>query len=70
MQEEQPLYFAATFSSAFFGFVDDVEVRIDPQQALIHLRSASRIGYSDFGANRKRLDQLKKAIEHELNAPL
>ena len=53
-------YFAATFSSAIFGFMDDLEVRIDSNQNVIHLRSASRVGYGDAGVNRKRTELLKK----------
>ena len=52
-------YFAATFSSAIFGFMDDLEVRIDPTKNVIHLRSASRVGYGDAGVNRKRTELLK-----------
>ena len=48
-------YLAATFTSALFGFVDDVEVRQDSQSHQLHYRSASRVGHYDFGANRKRL---------------
>jgi uncharacterized protein (DUF1499 family) len=53
-------YLWATFSSSFFGFVDDLEIRIDSNQSVIHIRSASRVGYSDFGANKKRADLIKK----------
>jgi len=40
-----------------------VEVRLDKENKLIHLRSASRIGRSDFGVNRKRIATIKKALE-------
>lgn len=53
-------YFAATFSSAIFGFMDDLEVRYDPTKNVIHLRSASRVGYGDAGINRKRTELLRK----------
>ncbi|MDM8551271.1 DUF1499 domain-containing protein [Desulfobacterales bacterium HSG2] len=53
-------YIAVTYSSALFGFVDDLEIRIDSEQNVIHIRSASRIGYSDFGVNRKRTELIKK----------
>ena len=48
-------YIAATFESAIFGFVDDFEVRVDETSNLVHVRSASRVGRSDLGANRKRV---------------
>ena len=48
-------YMAARFTTTFFGFVDDLECRHDKANRTIHLRSASRVGHSDFGANRKRV---------------
>ena len=56
---ERADYLAATFTSALFGFVDDLEVRIDKDEALIHLRSASRVGHGDLGANRKRVESIR-----------
>jgi uncharacterized protein (DUF1499 family) len=49
-----------TFASALFGFVDDLEIRIDAEVGSIHLRSASRVGKSDLGANRKRVEIIQK----------
>ena len=60
-------YLAATFSSSFFGFVDDVEFRLDNENQLIHIRSASRLGYSDFGINNKRVNNLKTIIRQQLD---
>ncbi len=54
-------YIRAEFSSAVFGFVDDVEFYF-PEEPLIHVRSASRIGKSDFGVNRKRIELIRKKI--------
>ena len=53
-------YLHAEFTSAVFRFVDDVEFLIDPDAKLIHFRSASRIGYSDLGANRRRMQELRR----------
>lgn len=61
IQEENTDYLAATFTSSIFRFVDDLEIRIDADQNTIHLRSASRVGRSDLGANRKRVERLKSA---------
>ena len=58
--EDNYLHFE--FRSAFFGFVDDVEFLIDPEDHIIHFRSASRAGYSDLGVNRRRMEQLRKAF--------
>jgi len=60
IQVEKDNYLAATFISSIFGFVDDLEIRIEPGQKTIHLRSASRVGRGDGGVNRKRVEQLKK----------
>lgn len=59
VQAEQADYLAATFRSALFGFVDDLEIRADPSAGLIHVRSASRVGHGDQGVNRKRVETLK-----------
>lgn len=59
IQSTTETYIAAIFSSSIFRFVDDLEVRIDFDQNKIHLRSESRLGYSDFGVNRKRIDAIK-----------
>ncbi|MGR6873702.1 DUF1499 domain-containing protein [Pseudomonas sp. HK3] len=53
----EPQYIRAEFTSSFWGFVDDVEFIITDTQ--IHMRSASRLGYSDLGANRSRLERLR-----------
>ncbi len=52
-------YLAATFTSSLFGFVDDLEARLDAAEGVIHIRSASRVGQSDFSANRTRVEQLR-----------
>jgi uncharacterized protein (DUF1499 family) len=51
-------YLHATQSSLRFGFVDDIEFLYDPAAGLLHARSASRVGYSDFGVNRRRLETI------------
>lgn len=55
-------YIRAEFSSILFRFVDDVEFYFPEEQSgekVIHVRSASRIGYSDLGANRKRIERIR-----------
>lgn len=44
------------------GFVDDVEFRIDEVAGGIHVRSASRKGYWDFGVNRRRVETIREAF--------
>ncbi len=60
VQAETDNYLAFTFTSLIFRFVDDLEIRIDTDQDMIHMRSASRVGRSDGGVNKKRIEQLKK----------
>jgi len=54
-------YIAAEFTSSIFRFVDDVEFRRGTDQ--VHVRSASRVGRSDLGANAKRVSQLRERLE-------
>ena len=53
-------YIHATFKSALFRFVDDVEFSFDDQRKVIDVRSASRTGYSDLGVNRKRVEKIRR----------
>ena len=59
IQEEQEGYLWATFTSKVFHFVDDVEFRMVSPEGMIHVRSGSRVGYSDLGVNRKRVERLR-----------
>lgn len=52
---------SAEFRS-LLGFVDDVEFRLDRENGAIQMRSASRVGYWDFGVNRRRLEGDKKEV--------
>ena len=52
-------YLRAEFVSSWFKFVDDVEFLIDEERKIINLCSASRVGYSDFGVNRRRIEELR-----------
>ena len=51
-------YMHAEFSSAWFGFVDDVEFYFDTP-GVIQMRSAARTGHYDFGVNRQRLEAIR-----------
>lgn len=55
-------YIHAVVSSLVWRFRDDVEVWIDAAGGHVHLRSASRAGYSDLGVNRRRIERLKNAL--------
>ncbi len=49
--------------SLVFSFVDDIDIILDADARLIHIRSASRVGHSDFGVNRKRIEALHKRLQ-------
>lgn len=59
-------YLAATFASSLFGFVDDVEFRVDLQAGSVQVRSAARVGHSDLGANRKRVEAIRALLQDRL----
>ena len=44
------------------GFTDDLECQLCRPAGVIHVRSASRLGYYDFGANRTRVEALRRAL--------
>ncbi len=51
-------YIHIEFRTAVFKFVDDVEFYFDDSEKIIHFRSAARLGYSDMGVNRKRMENI------------
>ena len=63
-------YIHAEFTSAFFRFVDDVEFYFDSKAKIIHMRSASRIGYSDFRVNRERLEKIRSLFNDSVISPV
>jgi uncharacterized protein (DUF1499 family) len=57
-----PDYLHAEFASTVFGFVDDVEFVPDASANVIHVRSAARLGASDFGVNRRRVETIRVTL--------
>lgn len=55
----QDRYIHAEFTSALFRFIDDAEFYFDDKANILHMRSASRLGYADLGVNRHRLERIK-----------
>jgi len=55
-------YLHVECKSLVFRFVDDLELYFDSATGIISIRSASRIGYSDFGANRRRVELLRSVL--------
>ena len=62
-------YIRVEFISKVFRFIDDLEFyfpNTKSKEMTIHVRSASRVGYSDFGVNRKRIEQIRSKFK-EIN---
>ncbi|MCW8892019.1 MAG: DUF1499 domain-containing protein [Deltaproteobacteria bacterium] len=55
-------YLHAECRSSLFGFIDDLEFLLRPEQGEIAIRSAARLGYSDLGVNRKRVESLRAVL--------
>lgn len=58
--EEADGYLHAVFTTALFRFKDDVQ--FEQEGDTVHVRSASRVGYGDLGANRKRVEAIRRAL--------
>lgn len=58
-------YMHAEAKSRIFGFVDDLEFLLRPEDSTIAIRSAARTGYSDLGVNAERLESLRSALKAE-----
>ena len=65
IEKDDNTYLWATFRSKIFRFVDDMEFRMDVKNKVIHLRSASRVGYSDIGVNKRRVEKLRSKFYQE-----
>jgi len=61
--KDEGKYLHVTQTSFLFRFVDDIEFIFDEENRLIHFRSASRVGRSDFGVNRKRMEKIRALFE-------
>jgi len=59
VEVSEDAYLRATYTSRIFRFVDDMEFRLDADKQVIHVRSASRVGKTDLGVNRKNVEKVK-----------
>ncbi|MES9971685.1 MAG: DUF1499 domain-containing protein [Candidatus Thiodiazotropha sp.] len=69
---DQEEYIRAEFVSRVFRFVDDVEFYLtsdNSEETVIDVRSASRVGYSDFGVNRKRIEHIRSKLNSSADEP-
>lgn len=55
-------YLHAEFTTKLMGYVDDVEILESANEGICHVRSASRLGYSDMGVNRKRVEAIRESV--------
>ena len=65
--EDDGDYIHAECRSFLLKFVDDLEFAMDAKNNLIHVRSAARLGYSDFGVNRKRVERIRSAFTQKVD---
>lgn len=63
LADENDRYLHFECASRLLGFVDDLEFFCDMDDQVIHVRSASRLGYSDLGMNRKRVENIRRKFE-------
>lgn len=63
MIRETDNYLYYEFTTPLMGFVDDVEFLLDADSQTVHCRSASRLGYSDLGVNRNRMEAIRRKFE-------
>lgn len=62
-------YLHVEFRSRFFGFVDDTEFALDEVAGVVHVRSAARLGHSDFGVNRRRVETIRESAGFAASRP-
>ena len=60
--EQNDTYLYAEFKSKLMGYVDDVEFYLDRVANVVQVRSASRLGKSDLGVNRKRIEEIRAKL--------
>lgn len=61
--QQQENYIRAESQSRLLGFVDDLEFYFPADPGVIHVRSSARLGESDLGVNRRRLEQIRLALQ-------
>jgi uncharacterized protein (DUF1499 family) len=62
--KKEPGYLYAQFTTRLMKYVDDTEFWFDPAEAVIQVRSASRLGSSDLGVNRKRIEFIRQKLQN------
>jgi uncharacterized protein (DUF1499 family) len=62
--KKEPGYLYAQFTTRLMKYVDDAEFWFDPAAGVIQVRSASRLGSSDLGVNRKRIEFIRQKLQN------
>ncbi len=58
-------YLHVECKSRLFRFIDDLELLLDPLTGVVAIRSAARVGKSDLGVNRRRVETLRKNLKED-----
>jgi uncharacterized protein (DUF1499 family) len=58
-------YLHVTFTTPLLRFVDDLELLASPEEGVLHVRSASRVGTWDLGVNRRRVEDLRRRLARQ-----
>jgi len=66
VERRSGIYLRAEYRSRWLGFTDDLELLADEEAGVIHVRSASRRGWSDLGVNRRRVEALHRAFAQSM----
>ena len=62
---QEPGYLRAVYETQLLRFIGDVEFCQDKNNSMIHVRSVSRMGHSDLGANLKRVEKIRAAFANK-----
>ena len=60
--QERPNYLHIEVRSAFFRFTDDLKLQLRTSDNQIAVYSSSRLGQSDFGVNRDRVEEIREKL--------
>lgn len=66
---EEAMMFEGTAETFWFGFEDDVVVRVAPREpsgSIVDIRSVSRVGVSDLGANAARIEAFEARLRQSV----
>ncbi|HBC58257.1 MAG TPA: DUF1499 domain-containing protein [Gammaproteobacteria bacterium] len=66
VEAKSDLFWHTTFTTRWLRFIDDVHFLVQPDQGQIQIRSASRVGYGDFGTNRRRVNRIIEICQPKL----